>query len=53
MSKQQTRDADLKVRQQNIFSGNLDCSRNTTMFFIIEKAKEAILDFLQGTMRVL
>lgn len=26
---------------------------NVTLFFILEEAKQAILDFLQGTVRVL
>ena len=39
--------------QQNNFTGNLDWAGNTTMFFIIEEAKETILDFSQGTVRVL
>ena len=32
--------------------GNLE-EDNATIFFIIEKAKESILDFSQGTVRVL
>ena len=32
---------------------NLDRVGNTTMFFIIEKTKETILDFSQGTVGVL
>ena len=35
------------------FTGNLDRSEVATMFFIIEKAKEAILDFSQVNFKVL
>ena len=51
-SKQQELDADPKAMQQINFTGNLARKRNT-MFFIIEEAKETILDFSQGTMKVL
>ena len=53
LSKQQALDADPKVIQQTNFPGNLDRAGNITMFFITEKAKEAILDFSQETVRVL
>ena len=43
LSKQQALDADQKAIQQINFTGNLD--REATMFFIIEEAKETILDF--------
>ena len=36
-----------------IFTTNLDRDGNTTMFFIIEEAKETVLDFSQGTVKVL
>ena len=36
-----------------IFTTNLDRDGNTTMFFIIEEAKETVLDFSQGTIKVL
>ena len=35
------------------FTANLDRAGNTTMFFIIEEAKENFLDFSQGTIKVL
>ena len=39
------------------FTGNLNRDENvgdnTIMFFIIEEAKESILDFSQGTVKVL
>ena len=53
LNKQQVLDADPKAIQQLSFTGNLDRAGNTTMFFIIEEVKETILDFSQGTVRVL
>ena len=55
LSKQQALDADQKSIQQISFIKNLarDRNANTTIFFIIDEAKEAILDFSQGTVRVL
>ena len=50
--KQQALDADRKVIQQINFTGNID-KDVTTMFFIIDEAKETILDYSQGTVRVL
>ena len=31
---------------------NLDRAGNTTMFFIFKEAKETVLDFSQGTVKV-
>ena len=47
LNKQQALDADPKAIHQINFTGNLVRERNvnTTLFFIIEEAKEAILDF--------
>ena len=55
LSKQRTLDSDPKPIQRINFRGNLawDGNENTTIFFIIEEAKETILDFSQGTMKVL
>ena len=53
LSKQQVLDADPKVIQQINFTANLDRVGNTTMFFITEEAKETMLDFPQGTVKVL
>ena len=53
LSKQQTLDADPKAIHQISFTVNLDRNGNATMFFIIEEAKETILDFSQGTVNVL
>ena len=35
------------------FTANLDRAGNTTMFLIIEEAKETVLEFSQGTVKVL
>ena len=50
--KQQALDADPRAIQQINFTGNLDRAGNTTIFFIVEKAKETFLDFSQGTIKV-
>ena len=39
--------------QQINFTANLDKPVNKTMFFIIEEARETILEFSQGTVKVL
>ena len=53
LSKQQALDADPKAIQQINFTANLDRAGNTTMFFIIEEAKETVFEFSQGTLKVL
>ena len=53
LSKQQAFDADPRAIQQINFTANLDRAGNTTIFFIIEEAKETASDFLQGTVKVL
>ena len=53
LSKQQALDADTRAIQQIDFAVNLDRAENTTMFFVIEEWKETVLDFSQGTVRVL
>ena len=53
LSKQQALDADQKAIQQINFTANLERDGNTTMFFTTEEAKEAILDFSQGAVKVL
>ena len=50
LSKQQALYADPKAIQQINFTGNLE--NQSTMFFIIEKAKETVLYFSQGTVKV-
>ena len=51
LRKQQALDADPKAIQKINVTGNLEEDRNTTMFFVIEEAKEIILDFSQGIVR--
>ena len=53
LSKQQVLDADPKAVQQINFTANLDRAGQMAMYFIIEEAKETVLDFSQGTLRVL
>ena len=53
LSKQQALDADPTAIKKINFTANLDRDRNTAMLFIIEEAKETILDFSQGTVKVL
>ena len=53
LSKQQALDADSRAIQQINFTANLDSAGHITMFFIIEEAKETVLDFSQGTVKVL
>ena len=53
LSKQQTLDADPRAIQQINFIANLDRAGNTIMFFTTEEAKETVLDFSQGTVKVL
>ena len=52
LSKQQALDADPRAIHQINFTANLDRNGNTTMFFIIEEAKETVLDVSQGTVKV-
>ena len=42
LNKQQASDADPKAVQQINFTGNLERDKNTTIFFIIQEAKETI-----------
>ena len=53
LSKQQALDADPRAIQQINFTSNLDRAGNTMLYFILEEAKETILDFSQGTVKVL
>ena len=47
LSKQQALDADPKAIQQIDFTANLDRAGSTRFYFILEEAKETILDFSQ------
>ena len=53
LSKQQALDADLRTIQQINFTANLDRAGNRRIYFILEEAKETVLDFSQGTVKVL
>ena len=53
LSKQQALDADPRAIQQMNFTANLDRAGNTRVYVILEEAKETILDFSQGTVKVL
>ena len=54
VSKQQALDADSKAVQQIDFTGNIerDGNENTATFFIIEKAKETVLNFSHKKIKV-
>ena len=51
--RQQELDADPRAIQQTNFTANLDRAGNTTIFFIIEEAKETIFEYSQGTVKAL
>ena len=53
LREQQALDADPRAIQQINFTANLDRAGNTRVYFIFEEAKETILDFSQGTVKVL
>ena len=53
LSKQQALDSDPRAIQQINFTANLDRDGNTRVYFILEEAKETILDFSQGAVKVL
>ena len=53
LSKQQALDADPRAIQQVNFTANLDRAGNTRTYFILEEAKETVLDLSQATAKVL
>ena len=53
LSNQQALDADPRAIQQINFTANLDRAGNTRVYFILEEAKETVLDFSQGTVKLL
>ena len=53
LSKQQALDSNSKTIQQINFTANLERAGNIKIYFILEEAKETILDFSQGTVQVL
>ena len=52
LRKQQALDTDPKAIQKINFTGNLDQAAGVTTFSIIKEAKETVLDFSQGTVKV-
>ena len=53
LSKQDALDADPRAIQHINFTANLYRANNTRTSFILEGAKETLLDFSQGTVKVL
>ena len=53
LSKQHKLDADPRAIQQIKFTANLERAGNTRIYFILEEAKETILNFAQGTVKIL
>ena len=53
LSKQQKLDTHLKTIQQINFAENLDRAEGSTIFLIIEEAKEAVLEFSEEAVKVL
>ena len=53
LTKQHALDVDPRAIQQINFTANVDRDEGAIMFFIIEQAKETVLDFSQGTVKVL
>ena len=53
LSKRQALNPDPKAIQQINSTANLYRTGNTRIFFILEDAKEILLDFSQGTVKVL
>ena len=53
LSKQQAVNFDPKAIQQINFTANLDRTGNTRIYFILEEAKETVLEFSQGTVKLL
>ena len=53
LSKQQALNADPRAIQQINFTANLNRAGNPKIYFILEEAKETILDFLPETVKVL
>ena len=53
LSKQQALDSDPRAIQQINFTANLYRAGDTRFYCILEEAKETILNFSQGTVKVL
>ena len=48
LCKQQALDADPKAIQQITFTANLDRAGNARIYFVLEEAKETVLDFTRN-----
>ena len=53
LSRQQALDSNFRAIQQINFTANLIKPGNTRIYFILEEAKETVLNFAQGTVKVL
>ena len=53
LSRKEALDTDPRAIQQVNFTENLDRAEGAWMVFILEKVKKGILDFSQGTVRLL
>ena len=53
LTKRQALDAHPRIFQNINFTANLDRAGNKRIYFILEEAKETILNFSQGTVKVL
>ena len=53
LSKQQVLNYDPRTIKKINFITNLNRADNTTIYFILEEAKETSFDFSQGTLKVL
>ena len=53
LRKQKALDADPRLIQRIDVTANLDRGNNTRIFFVLEEVKETVLDFSQGTVKVL
>ena len=53
LSKQQALDANPRAIQQISFTANLDKAGDIRIYFILEKAKQTVLDISQRTIKVL
>ena len=53
LNKQKALDADPRAIQQINFTANLNRAGNTIRFFVTEESKETVLEFSQGTLKVL
>ena len=53
LRKQETLDDHPRAIQKINFTAYIDCAVNKKIYFIIEEAKETVLDFQQGSVKVL